>query len=196
MRTRPDLIACALTALFMQGCAGLENYVDTTDAFVEGDTLYLSGTMNARTVDELESLLSEHHDLRRVEIGMIDGSVDDDMNLQAGLLIHEAGLDTHLLAESLIESGGVDIFCAGHKRTAERGAHVGVHAWAYADDSKSGFDLSEDDPDHQIYIDYFEIVGCPVDFYWYTLEAAPADDIHIMSDSELIEQGVVTAFTD
>ncbi|MEM9600179.1 MAG: hypothetical protein AAF926_04075, partial [Pseudomonadota bacterium] len=127
--------------LCLQGCAALENRIDTTDAFVIGDTLYLSGTMNSRTFEEIEGLLNLHPDLVRVEMGYIDGSIDDDLTLQTGLLLHNAGLNTHLTSDSFIESGGVDIFCAGHERTAERGAHVGVHAWAYNDESKTGFDL-------------------------------------------------------
>ena len=174
----------------------IENRIDTTDSWVQGNTLYLSGTMNSQTFDEIERVLEQNPQLRRVEIGEIDGSIDDDVNLATGLLIHEAGLDTHINADSFIESGGVDIFCAGRERTAERGAHVGVHAWAYNDDSLSGEELSPDDPEHEPYLDYFSIVGCPVDFYWFTMQAADADDMYVMSDVELLEQNVVTRFID
>ena len=172
----------------------IENQIDTTESWVEGDTLFLSGTMNSRTFDEIEKVLRQNPQLTRVEIGEIDGSIDDDVNLATGLLIHKAGLDTHITADSFIESGGVDIFCAGRNRTAERGAHVGVHAWAYNDGSITGEELSQDDAEHQPYLDYFSVVGCPVEFYWFTMEAADADDMYIMSDDELTDQGVVTRF--
>lgn len=182
--------------LVISGCLSLENLMDRTRAWVEADTLHLSGTMNAQTYDEVAGILADNPQLTRVEIGEIDGSIDDDVNLQTGLLIHAAGLDTHLRADSFIESGGVDIFCAGRTRTAERGVHVGVHAWAYNDNSRSGFRLDKLDEDHKPYIDYFETVGCPLSFYWFTIEAAPADGMYIMSEQDLIDQGVVTDFVD
>ena len=140
----------------------------------------------------LERVLAANPQLARVEIGHIDGSVDDDAALAAGLLIHRAGLDTHLRADSVVESGGVDLFCAGRRRTAEPGAHVGVHAWAYNDRSKTGFALPADDPDHAPYLDYYAEVGCPTAFYWYTLSAAPYDGMHVMDADALRAQGVVT----
>jgi hypothetical protein len=189
-------LIASVAALCLSACAGVENRIDTTDAEVFGDTLYLSGTMNSRTYDEIERLLDRNPGLRRVEIGIIDGSVDDDVTLATGLLIHDAGLDTHLRADSFIESGGVDLFCAGRTRTAERGAHVGVHAWAYNEDGFSGDALPPEDPAHAPYTDYFSEVGCPVSFYWFTMQAAPASDIYIIDEAELVAQGVVTAFVD
>ncbi|WP_298917603.1 hypothetical protein [uncultured Algimonas sp.] len=188
--------AWGVAALLLQACAGVENLVDTTDAYVEGDTLHLSGTMNSRSYREIERLIDRHPELTRIEIGEIDGSVDDHMTLRTGLMLHRAGLDTHLRADSFIESGGVDIFCAGRNRTAEQGAHVGVHSWSYLDESVSGDKLAPSDPEHAPYLDYFETVGCPVDFYWYTLKAASADDIYVMTNDELLSQGVVTRFVD
>ena len=35
-------------------------------------------------------------------------------------------------------------------------------------------------------------MGIPADFYWFTLEAAPADDIHWMSRDEMETYAVVT----
>lgn len=196
MRLLARSVVIGTGGVLLSCCLSLENQLDTTISSVVGDTLYLSGTMNSRTFDEIADVISENPQLTRVEIGEIDGSIDDNVTLETGLLIHESGLDTHLTTDSFIESGGVDIFCAGHKRTAERGAHVGVHAWAYNDGRKSGFALDREDEDHAPYLAYFETVGCPVSFYWYTLKAAPAESMYVMSEDELLKEGVVTAFVD
>ena len=173
------------------GCTSSEYSQDITDTFVEGDRLYVSGTLNALTYDEIEQHLAAHPGLTTVVLEDIDGSIDDDMNLQTGLLIHAAGLDTYVPEDGQIESGAVDLFCAGRNRIAERGAKIGVHSWA-AEDGLEGGDLAQDDPEHQPYIAYFEAVPCPVSFYWYTLEAAPADSMHYMSEEELLAQSVAT----
>ena len=173
------------------GCTSSEYSQDITDTFVEGDRLYVSGTLNALTYDEIEQHLAAHPGLTTVVLEDIDGSIDDDVNLQTGLLIHAAGLDTYVPEDGQIESGAVDLFCAGRNRIAERGAKIGVHSWA-AEDGLEGGDLAQDDPEHQPYIDYFESVSCPVSFYWYTLEAAPADGMHYMTEEELLAQSVAT----
>ena len=183
-------LAFAVFAL-AAGCTSSEYSQDITDTFVEGDRLYVSGTLNALTYDEIEQHLAAHPGLTTVVLEDIDGSIDDDMNLQTGLLIHAAGLDTYVPEDGQIESGAVDLFCAGRNRIAERGAKIGVHSWA-AEDGLEGGDLAQDDPEHQPYIAYFEAVPCPVSFYWYTLEAAPADSMHYMSEEELLAQSVAT----
>jgi hypothetical protein len=35
-------------------------------------------------------------------------------------------------------------------------------------------------------LNYYKVVGIPQAFYWCTLEAAPASDIHIMTEDEII----------
>ncbi|MEL6415781.1 MAG: alpha/beta hydrolase [Pseudomonadota bacterium] len=178
-------------AMLAAACTSSEYSQDITDTFVEGDRLYISGTLNALTYDEIEQQIAAHPELKTVVLEDIDGSIDDDVNLETGLLIHEAGLDTFVPADGQIESGAVDLFCAGRNRIAERGAKIGVHSWA-AEDGLEGGDLPEDDPEHQPYIAYFETIACPVSFYWYTLEAAPADGMHYMSEDELLTHSVAT----
>ncbi len=175
----------------ISACAGSEYARDITDTYVDGDRLYVSGTLNALTFDEITDQLDAHPQLKTVVLEDIDGSIDDDINLQTALLIHAAELDTYLPADGVIESGAVDLFCAGHNRIAERGAQIGVHSWADEDGSQ-GADLPREHEEHSIYLDYFRAVDCPVSFYWFTLRAAAADDMHYMSEAEWLEYGVVT----
>ena len=59
---------------------------------------------------------------------------------------------------------------AGKKRIVAEGARLGIHSWA-------GLGFQE----------YYEQMGIPVSFYWRTLDAAPANGIHWMTEDELGE---------
>ena len=183
------------TSAMLSACIASENTRDITDTHVDGDRLYVAGTLNALTYDEIGAHLDAHPELQTVVLQQIDGSIDDEVNLQTALLIHEAGLDTYLPSDGRIESGAVDLFCAGRNRIAERGARIGVHSWA-GEDGLEGGALPRDDEEHQIYLEYFDAVDCPVSFYWFTLEAAPADGMHYMSEREWLDYQVVTEIRD
>lgn len=90
----------------------------------------------------------------------------------------------------MVASGGVDFFLAGTQRRIAKGALVGVHAWS--DGFNSATDLADDDPAHQSYLDFYKTVGIDPQFYWYTLDAAPADDMHWMTDDELRRFSIAT----
>lgn len=182
-------LAATLAVAFLGAC-DLENLRDTTETLVDGDRLYISGTLNTRSHAEIIGLLDDNPDVRLVVLGDIDGTVDADTTVEIGLEIHERGLDTYLPPDGFIESGAVDLFCAGHQRIAAPGAHIGVHSWY--DEETSADAISPDDEEHDAFIDYFETVGCPVDFYWFTVEAAGPDDMYVMTESEWLEWGVAT----
>lgn len=188
MRSAASFLA---SVTLLSACAGGDYRRDITDTFVDGDRLFVAGTLNAMTYDEIERQLTENPGLKTVILEDIDGSIDDEANLQTAMLIHAAGLDTFVPADGIIESGAVDLFCAGRNRIAERGARIGVHSWADGDGVEGG-EISRSSDEHQIYLDYFEAVGCPVSFYWFTLEAAPASGIHYMTEAELIDYQVAT----
>ena len=184
-------IAACLSLLALSACASGEYNSDITDTYVEGDRLYVSGTLNALTYDEIADHLEASPDLTTIVLVDIDGSIDDEINLETGRLIHEAGVDTYVPADGRIESGAVDLFCAGRNRIAEQGALVGVHSWADEDGVEGGA-LPRSNQEHQMYIDYFSQVGCPISFYWFTLDAAPADGMHYMTLVELRTYEVAT----
>lgn len=95
-------------------------------------------------------------------------------------------------AEGFIASGAVDFFIAGARRTADvaGGARLGVHTWG--GDGFVGADLPRDHPDHRPYLDYYAEMGVPADFYWFTLEAAPLETVHIMTAEEVEFYGLLT----
>ena len=74
---------------------------------------------------------------------------------------------------------------------------IGVHSWAAEADDGSliqGGDLPRDHAQHQLYIQYYTDINLqdPSGFYFYTLDAAPAQSIHYMSAEEIARFGIAT----
>jgi hypothetical protein len=116
------------------------------------------------------------------------GTVDDEANLSIARMIRARGLNTHVPARGSIRSGGVELFLAGVKRTAEQGAEFGVHSWQ-DDEGREASDVPADDPVHADYIGYYQAMGLAPqvarEFYAFTNAAARFDDVHFMTPTEL-----------
>jgi Ca2+-binding EF-hand superfamily protein len=150
---------------------------------VKGNIAYMTGVITSETPATVLQLLFEHPNVTTIEMITVPGSIDDVANLRASLYVHKFGLTTKLNARSSVASGGTDFFLAGKQRIVEEGAKIGVHSWGGG--NVAATDLPKDDPSHQKYLDYYKIVDIPQAFYWYTLEAAPANDIHQMTEDEI-----------
>ena len=150
---------------------------------VDGDVATMQGTIDGSTPDRVAELIANHPRVRSIVMREVPGSVNDEANLAAARLVRAAGLSTHLLGDSVIASGGTDFFLAGARRTIEPGAQVGVHSWGGGDEV--ALDLPRDHDAHRLYLDYYEEMGIPTAFYWFTLQAAPASGIHWMRPEEL-----------
>ncbi|WP_152558771.1 COG3904 family protein [Endozoicomonas numazuensis] len=138
-----------------------------------------------------EQLLNENPQATTIVMEYVEGSVDDEANLEAARLVRLNKLNTLVPGDGLIASGGTDFFLAGLKRTIKEGAQIGVHSWAgFGIDDASK--LPRTDPEHQEHLQYYKEMGIPADFYWYTLEAAPSDDIHWMTQEEIKRYKVAT----
>lgn len=168
-------------------------YLDTE--FQLGENLRLSGGLGTRTYNQVFDLMKNHPQVSTIVEGNISGSIHDDINMQTGRLIRKSGLSTHLLSTSDIASGAVDLFCSGNRRTMEDGAAFGVHSWSDTEEGIEAGSLPVDSPLHNAQIAYFnEMLGEPIgkDFYFFTINAAPADDIYYMSRSEIESFGILT----
>ena len=93
-------------------------------------------------------------------------------------------------SDSRIYSGGVDLFLAGVHRNMERGAVIGVHSWS--DGRKDAKDYPRSSPEHEQNRKYIQDMLGRDDFYWFTIYAAPADDILEMSEQQIRKYGLLT----
>lgn len=180
--------ALVVAALLVSAC-GSDDESATEDGgratfSIEGTDVVMVGVIGTTTPDDLRTLLEDEPDVTRIVLLDVPGSADDVANLEAARLLRDADLATHVPADGFIASGGVDFFLAGTIRTFDKGAEFGVHSWA-ASSGETGAELSRDDAQHSAYLDYYAEVGIDSEFYWFTLGAAPPDDIHIMTAEEL-----------
>ena len=180
-----------ILSTMLAACGGIGEDYEAAAYTVEGNQAIMIGVIDGTTPEQLQQLIDDYPEVTTIVMQQVDGSADDEANVIAARLLREEGLNTHLPADGEIASGGVDFFLAGNKRTIESGAQLGVHSWA-AGDGTTGADIPKDDPQHRLYLDYYAEMGIPAEFYWYTLTAAPAEDIHWMTEDEIERYGFVT----
>lgn len=162
---------------------------------IKGNEVYLNGTLGTRGYAQFRDLIKNHPEVTTIVLQNVPGSINDAVNMHTGRIIREAGLNTKVLADSQISSGGVDLFCAGKERIVTKGARLGIHSWG--GEGVSADDFAKDHPAHQYQLAYFTMcLGKEKgpSFYFRTLEAAPAGDMHWMSDAEIKQWTVSTQF--
>lgn len=158
---------------------------------VDGDKAIMTGVIDGSAIQTVKDLIVNHPEVKTIIMTDVPGSIDDESNLIASRLVRAAGLSIHIPADGMIASGGTDFFCAGVKRTVEAGAEIGVHSWA-GDGVSNANILPKDHPEHLKYIEYYREMEIPEAFYWFTIQAAPAEGIHNMSAEELVYYKLVT----
>lgn len=177
------LIVIFHVSFFLFGCSPLLLDYDPAEFKLSGQTVVMNGVIDGGTEEKLRALLDENPQVTTIVMENVDGSVDDEANLDLARYVREKSLNTHVSDNGLIASGGTDLFLSGVKRTIGLNAKIGVHSWADGS-GVEGIDLPKSDLEHRKYLDYYQAMDIPVAFYWFTLEAASSDDMHWMSTEE------------
>ena len=175
-----------ILAIALSACDALsgEDY-DPLHFSSDGQKLIATGAIDSSSPSAFTEALRQSPNAQVLVLQNIPGSVDDDANLEMARAIRISGLDTFVPRDGMVASGGTDLFLAGVKRTAEAGACFGVHSWSSGPDTPKATDLPSNHEEHQKYLSYYDTMGIPKTFYWYTLKAAPAEGIHWMSAQEI-----------
>lgn len=157
-------------------------------------TAIIDGVIDSDTPTHWDNFIAAFPNTNELIMKDCPGSTDDAANLKASRKIRQQGVAIHLPADAEIASGAVDLFLAGITRTREAGSKIGVHSWS--DRKNSATDFPEGHEEHQIYIDYYLEMGFSQNeaeaFYYFTINAASADDMHWMTDSEIEKYGLLT----
>ncbi len=182
-----------LFIVFTHGCANDDSSESIPKKFgiftVQEDqvTATADGVIRTRTLKDFNDMIEAYPEINLINIQEMPGSADDETNVQIGPIIYSKGINTHVLDGGLIASGGVDFYLAGKRRTLGENVMVGVHSWATEDSEAT--DFPEDSPEHDLFIDYYKAIGIEDqlarDFYFFTINAAAADEIHYMSQEEI-----------
>lgn len=155
---------------------------------IKETTAFMSGVITSDIIQKVSQLLLDNPEIKTIEMIAVPGSIDDEANLKAALAVRKAGLTTKLNKNSSVASGGTDFFLAGKVRIVEQGAKIGVHSWSGG--LIKAIDLPKNHPEHKKYLEFYDAVNVPRDFYWYTLEAAPAEGIHLMTEDEILKYNI------
>lgn len=187
----------AFTSATLLGLAGCQtiaismlNRAEVTSIAVEGEKLYIMDLLNSKTFGQMQDTINLNPQVTTLVFTAMPGSIDDEVTFEMGRWLKAKGLNTHLTSESVIASGAVDLFLSGTERTMEAGAKIGVHSWS--DGSKEAADYPRDSKEHALNRDYIVDMGVPEDFYWFTIYEAPADEIHWMSQGEIVKHRLLT----
>lgn len=160
----------------------------------DGITIEMDGTINRRSLDNFNDLAATFPRVSIINIKNCDGSSDDEVNLQLSKVVYQRNMSIHLMDDGLIASGGTDFFLAGRIRTKGSNTRIGVHSWS--DGSNEATDFAVGHENHLPYIEYYVSVGFTQqeaeDFYYFTINAAPAADIHWMTDQEIEQYNLLT----
>ncbi len=185
------IFACSL---ILSGCSTLDDY-EPVNFKISGNTLIMNGVIDSDVKSKLQEALNMNPEVTSIVMENVEGSVDDEANLDAARFVRHKKLNTLIPSDGLVASGGTDFFLSGVKRTAQRGAKIGVHSWA-GDGIENPNKLPKSHVEHQKYLQYYKEMGIPSGFYWYTLKSATSDDIHWMTPYEIKKYKITTESTE
>ncbi len=183
-------LACAFIAVCFCSCSN--NDVDPGNTFgiftvIDDNTVEMNGAIGDETLTNFDAMIDAFPEINRIEMNDVPGSDNDDINLMVSKKVYDRNIATHLLDNGHIASGGVDFFLAGTTRTKGSNTQIGVHSWKEGSNEATDFPVG--DEKHLQYIAYYVSIGFSQteaeDFYYFTINAAPASDIHYMSEAEI-----------
>ena len=189
---------CLTIVLLLTACSGMavNKKVDTdvSDGLVfdvEKNTVYLSGVLGADLVNQLSDMVRKNPNVTDLVLVDVPGSVDQQATMEAARLIRRLGLNTSIAPTGYVLSGGVDLFLGGVTRSIGAGAGVGVHSWS--DGTRvTAKSLNVENPIHAAYVNFYLEMGVPERFYWFSLDAAPADRVYFLSPEEVYDFQLAT----
>ncbi len=157
-------------------------------------TVEMDGDITTASLNDFKNLLAQYPDIKLINIVNCDGSLDDEANLTLSKIVHDKAINTHVLDNGVIASGGVDFFLSGAKRTIGKNVKIGVHAWS--GENEVATDFPKGHKNHLPYINYYKSIGFTQkeaeDFYYFTIYSAPAKDVHYMTEEEINKYKVIT----
>lgn len=196
------ILVLSLTCILFISCNKVESETPKFGIFsvlIDRTTIEMDGVINSKSLKNFNKLYSLYPKVQKIDIKNCDGSMDDEVNLLLSSKVHDLKINIHLLDNGIIASGGVDFFLAGIERTKGSNTKIGVHSWAGTD--KDGKEVSAKNfpvghQNHLPYINYYKTVGFTQKnaeaFYYFTINAAPANSIHWMTDKEISQYKLLT----
>ncbi len=124
----------------------------------DNHTVEMKGEIKSKSLKNFKDLLEVYPDINKINIKECGGSLDDEANLKLSRIVHKKGINTHLMDNGEIASGGVDFFLAGIKRTKGKNTKIGVHSWS-GDNGEMASNYPVGHANHLPYIKYYVSIG-------------------------------------
>lgn len=193
MKAKNKIINTCLILILISSLTFAKSIINESEtlAAISGENLFLLGTFDDYTADYVIEILENNSNVTRVVLTANGGSINDKETLRLGRYIRAKGLDTHIIANGVATSGGVSLFLAGKNRSVGSGAFLGVHSWAQCpgpggSECKPATEFDNKDIAHNLHLDYtIEMLGNG-DFYWFSINSAPHNSIHWLTNDELL----------
>ncbi len=165
--------------------------------------LHMTGTIFSQTVSRFHAAVAANPGVSTLVLHDVPGSDDDDAALRLYRAVRNRGMNTHVPANGIVASGGVDLFCAGVQRTAEQGSLLLVHPW---EDNRlgRGDQVPLTNSIHDFYRNYYREMGIGVGFYEHTLFAPRTNvrrgnivipDMHNVTQADRVRFNLVSGNT-
>ncbi len=204
MKTK--LIAICLLALSIAGCSNDEKSATPTSKTFgiftvsdDGLSAEVEGTIVDTTLQDFEKMTNQYPNLQTLDLVDVPGSdvsgdVESDTALDLGREIYTKGINTHLVDDGFVASGGTDLLASGKRVTVGKNPEIGVHAWDggfEGNPNGSAWDIKNDEQhiEHQKYLRYYEDIGFSKqkakNFYFFTIRSAKPSGIHNMTIAEI-----------
>lgn len=154
---------------------------------IDGTKASITGDLGTNFYIQMQDLIQNNPEVDTLVLQNISGSVNDAINMHSGRLVRKAMLKTLMPSNGEAYSGGVDLYLTGYERIYEKGGKLGVHSWCCVDGKAANL-LAKDHEAHGAQLTFVrEMLGKELgpEFYYFTLNAAPFDGMHNMTDAEI-----------
>lgn len=123
-----------------------------------GDRAAIVDVTDSASPAQFAAMLRAYPGIRTLDMIECPGTEDDRANLKLGRMLRARGIATHVPNGGSVRSGGVELFLAGLRHTADAGAEFAVHSWA-DEDGKQPQDYAANAPENRAYLDYYREMG-------------------------------------
>lgn len=165
----------------------------TTKIVIEGEQATLSGGIGVSTYQQIRNLIHQHPNVKTLNLGDVEGRVNDELTRHMGRLLRQAQISTHIASNRRVTSGGADLFFAGVNRTIAEGGLLGTKSWS--DGGFRGEEFPDDHPAHRSPQAYWqEMLGESAgrSFYAHVLESVSEQRPSFFKPTDCEKWGLVT----
>ncbi|PIE48069.1 MAG: hypothetical protein CSA42_00730 [Gammaproteobacteria bacterium] len=186
------MFSVLLLAVSIVGCGNNKNtetaISKTFGIFTVSDnglTAKVEGTIVDTSLQDFHKMMVQYPNLQTLDLVDVPGSdvsgdLKSDMALDLGREVYQKNINTHLVDNGFVASGGTDLLASGKSVTVGNNPEIGVHAWGggFEDNpNASAWDIKDDEShiEHQKYLRYYEDIGFSKqkakDFYFFTIRS-------------------------